>query len=146
VRERDFLWGFLENEDVIGRPVDVAQGADGAIYVSDDYAGSVYRIAAGGGADLAPLAASGASPAASVAADPRVIARGRALFASNECARCHDPASPVPGMVVKPLTGLASRYSQADLERYLAAPQPPMPLFPLSPAERRDLAAFLLAR
>ena len=45
IEERDFLWGFLRDEDVIGRPVDVAQGPDGAIYVSDDYAGAVYRVA-----------------------------------------------------------------------------------------------------
>ena len=31
--------GFERDDDVIGRPVDVAEGADGAIYVSDDYAG-----------------------------------------------------------------------------------------------------------
>jgi glucose/arabinose dehydrogenase len=58
IEERDFLWGFLEDEDVIGRPVDVAEGPDGAFYVSDDYAGAVYRVApldAGAGAD-APAA------------------------------------------------------------------------------------------
>ncbi len=43
--ERDFLHGFLEEEDVIGRPVDVAQGPDGGFYVSDDLAGAVYRVA-----------------------------------------------------------------------------------------------------
>ena len=44
IRERDFLVGFEVDEDVIGRPVDVAQGPDGAIYVSDDFAGMVYRV------------------------------------------------------------------------------------------------------
>ncbi len=44
IRERDFLVGFEEDEDVIGRPVDVAQGPDGGIYVSDDFAGMVYRV------------------------------------------------------------------------------------------------------
>ena len=48
ISERDFLIGFLEDEDVIGRPVDVAEGPDGAFYVSDDYAGAVYRVAWGG--------------------------------------------------------------------------------------------------
>ncbi len=47
IRERDFLVGFEVDEDVIGRPVDVAQGPDGAIYVSDDFAGMVYRVAFG---------------------------------------------------------------------------------------------------
>ncbi len=45
IAESDFVWGFELDEDVIGRPVDVAGGPDGALYVSDDYAGAVYRIA-----------------------------------------------------------------------------------------------------
>jgi glucose/arabinose dehydrogenase len=44
ITERDFLVGFEEEEDVIGRPVDVAEGPDGAFYVSDDYAGVIYRV------------------------------------------------------------------------------------------------------
>ena len=46
--ERDFLTGFLKDEDVIGRPADVAEGPDGAFYVSDDYGGAVFRVAATG--------------------------------------------------------------------------------------------------
>lgn len=45
IEARDYLWGFLENGEVFGRPVDVAQGPDGAVYVSDDLAGNIYRIA-----------------------------------------------------------------------------------------------------
>lgn len=64
IRERDFLVGFEVDEDVIGRPVGVAQGPDGAIYVSDDFAGVVYRVAADSAAsDVA--ADSGASSGAS---------------------------------------------------------------------------------
>ncbi len=44
ITQRDFLWGFLENGEVIGRPVDIAEGPDGAYYISDDYAGVIYRI------------------------------------------------------------------------------------------------------
>jgi glucose/arabinose dehydrogenase len=44
IEERDFLWGFNSDGDISGRPVDVAQAADGSIYVSDDYAGAIYRI------------------------------------------------------------------------------------------------------
>jgi glucose/arabinose dehydrogenase len=44
VREEDFLTGFLVDEDVIGRPVDVAEAEDGTIFVSDDYAGAIYRV------------------------------------------------------------------------------------------------------
>jgi glucose/arabinose dehydrogenase len=46
IEERSFLTGFLKGEDVIGRPVDVEEGPDGALYVSDDYAGAVYRVTA----------------------------------------------------------------------------------------------------
>lgn len=39
-----FITGFEVNGDVIGRPVDVAEGSDGAIYISDDFTGSIYRV------------------------------------------------------------------------------------------------------
>jgi glucose/arabinose dehydrogenase len=45
IREQVFLEGCVMNEEVICRPVDVLEAPDGAIYVSDDYAGAVYRIA-----------------------------------------------------------------------------------------------------
>ena len=35
---------FEKDGDIIGRPADVAQGPDGAIYISDDYAGAIYRV------------------------------------------------------------------------------------------------------
>lgn len=41
---KDFLSGFEKDGDIIGRPVDVAEGPDGAIYISDDYAGAIYRV------------------------------------------------------------------------------------------------------
>jgi glucose/arabinose dehydrogenase len=45
IEERDFLVGFELDEDVIGRPVDVAEAPDGSFYISDDYAGAIYRVA-----------------------------------------------------------------------------------------------------
>lgn len=45
IQERDFAVGFEENENVFGRPVDIVEGPDGALYVSDDFAGVIYRIA-----------------------------------------------------------------------------------------------------
>jgi glucose/arabinose dehydrogenase len=47
IREEDFAVGFERDEDVIGRPVDLTEGPDGALYLSDDYAGAIYRIAYG---------------------------------------------------------------------------------------------------
>jgi glucose/arabinose dehydrogenase len=40
----DFATGWLGKEGAWGRPVDVIVGPDGALYVSDDRAGLVYRI------------------------------------------------------------------------------------------------------
>ncbi|MGQ0591259.1 MAG: PQQ-dependent sugar dehydrogenase [Gammaproteobacteria bacterium] len=48
IAERKFATGFEVDEDVIGRPSDVAEGPDGAIYISDDFTGSVYRVTFGG--------------------------------------------------------------------------------------------------
>ena len=41
-----FAEGWLDSEtgEYLGRPVDIAQLADGSILVSDDYAGAIYRI------------------------------------------------------------------------------------------------------
>lgn len=44
VEVEDFVTGWLDKRGAWGRPVDVVQGPDGAIYVSDDRAGMVYRI------------------------------------------------------------------------------------------------------
>ena len=40
----DFATGWLAGDNAWGRPVDVAVGTDQALYVSDDKAGSIYRI------------------------------------------------------------------------------------------------------
>jgi len=40
----DFATGWLDNKAAWGRPVDVIVGPDGALYVSDDRAGLVYRM------------------------------------------------------------------------------------------------------
>jgi mono/diheme cytochrome c family protein len=182
IEERDFLVGFERQGDVIGRPVDVAEGPDGSIYVSDDYAGSIYRVAwtgrpvpAPAGAGASPVEgretpAAGASPLegrvipaagdanttpAAVPSNPladldaqereRRAARGRELYASLGCAGCHEPARAEPGVVARPLVGLARRHSLAGLARFLAAPTPPMPAVDLGEDERTDLAVFLLA-
>jgi glucose/arabinose dehydrogenase len=45
----DFAWGWLAADGKqLGRPVDVITGPDGAMYVSDDQAGIIYRIAVSG--------------------------------------------------------------------------------------------------
>jgi len=48
VRSEDFVTGWLTGDTVTGRPVGIVTGADGALYVSDDNKGFIYRIATGG--------------------------------------------------------------------------------------------------
>ena len=43
-----FAEGWLtDNNEYIGRPVDIAQMADGSLLVSDDLSGAIYRISYG---------------------------------------------------------------------------------------------------
>jgi glucose/arabinose dehydrogenase len=44
IEERPFLTGFRGETGLIGRPVDVLESPDGEVYVSDAYAGVVYRV------------------------------------------------------------------------------------------------------
>jgi glucose/arabinose dehydrogenase len=153
--ERDFLVGFEHDGDVIGRPVDVAEGPDGAIYVSDDFAGAIYRIERGESAGprraAAPRvarsdAADGGDPLGGWPAERRRVAaaRGATLYETHQCASCHEADHASPGVVPVKLAGLAARYDVDALARWLATPNPPMPAFPLDDAQRTDLAVHLL--
>ena len=62
IEERDFLTGFNRDGKISGRPVDVTEGPDGAIYVSDDYAGAIYRIRHGATTAVDPAAPTAAAP------------------------------------------------------------------------------------
>jgi glucose/arabinose dehydrogenase len=42
-----FITGFLDNNNYVGRPVDVMQMKDGSLLVSDDWNGAVYRVSYG---------------------------------------------------------------------------------------------------
>lgn len=70
----DFVTGFLVDENVIGRPAELAEDSAGQIYVSDDYANAVYRIAPSGRTTL-PLGG-GSAAAASETANPRTLRSG----------------------------------------------------------------------
>jgi len=171
IEERDFLTGFNLDGDVIGRPVDVAEGPDGAFYVSDDYAGVVYRVAApdapgaherehgragpGSGTDARPPSRSSAPTRPAVqdplaALDPAsrraLVVRGEAVFAGGGCGGCHLREAATPGVVVKPLERLGERHSLDSLSSFFLAPTPPMPVFEAPLEDRRALAAYLLER
>jgi len=40
----DFIVGWLVGEEKWGRPVDILFGLDGSMFISDDYAGVIYRV------------------------------------------------------------------------------------------------------
>lgn len=46
-----FAWGWLQNEQVAGRPVDLIVKGDGSLLVSDDFAGKIYRITFNGNSE-----------------------------------------------------------------------------------------------
>ena len=44
IEERDFMAGFLQDDKTIGRPAEIVEASNGDIYISDDYAGAIYRV------------------------------------------------------------------------------------------------------
>lgn len=166
ITERDFLTGFNIADDVIGRPVDIAEGPEGDYFVSDNYAGVIYRVArkgmAGGLSTSASPSAlgnrsSGSTPTDDeIAADllmaidaptrARLEARGATLFAERACGTCHLAEQAGPGVVVKRLQELNQRFTVESMTRFFATPQPPMPVVDLPAADRRALAIHVLGR
>jgi glucose/arabinose dehydrogenase len=160
IDEKDFLTGFERRGDVIGRPVDVVEGTDGAIYVSDDYAGAIYRVAYGEQTRAASDApASAAVPAsatapiadellASLNAEQRreLAAQGEQRYQQYRCAGCHEQRFAGGMRTIRPLENLSARYTVQQLQAFLATPTPPMPVFPLSDDERKAVAVYLLTR
>jgi glucose/arabinose dehydrogenase len=155
IQQEDFLSGFLAADEVSGRPADVVEAPNsGTIFVSDDYAGAIYAIrpkgsGLGGGAPIAVAPApSAADPLAALDASTRdaLVTNGEALWGTNGCASCHDPAAAGPGMVTHRLAGLNARYDLDSLATFFSAPTPPMPAPAVDEAGRRALAAYALDR
>ena len=40
--------GFIQDNNYVGRPVDVEMLKDGSLLISDDYNGAIYRLSYGG--------------------------------------------------------------------------------------------------
>lgn len=134
---RPFLSGFNRAEKVNGRPVDITEGPDGALYVSDDYAGVIYRISTEAGAAQARTE----KPAhvTDEPVDDAAIARGAELFETKSCIECHGGNPPMV-----PYAAL-SRYSSEEIASILTTPPANMPAVPLSEQQKLDLAAYLRA-
>ncbi len=143
-REKPFLSGFLSGAEVLGRPVDVAEGPDGAAYVSDDHGGVIWRVAYGARSTAyrdVPRTAGSSASAAPITSEERAQAMtlGPKIMEEEGCRSCH---SGQPGAAPR-LRGLAARYDVAALEALLAAPPPPMPRPEITAAQRHALAVWL---
>jgi len=149
IEERDFLSGFNRQGNIIGRPTDVAQGLDGAIYVSDDYAGAIYRLNyEGADADSSGLVLASKNkldqqpPQWLADADLVAMAdNGEQLFQQYSCQTCHGDQK---GQVS--FSGLSQRLGYGAVITALKEPQANMPVYPLTQDERRALAVYLKSR
>jgi glucose/arabinose dehydrogenase/cytochrome c551/c552 len=143
IQERDFMTGFLTNGKVIGRPVDVEQDASGALYVSDDYTGTIYKLVYGGEQQVVQTQLSENLESETFA--PELIAEGQVIFEELGCAGCHAPEEPIDGNTAPKLENLAARYTSVDIGQLLDAPPGPMPRFDISDQDKKALAAYILS-
>jgi glucose/arabinose dehydrogenase len=157
ITERDFVSGFLRDDNVIGRPAEVTQGPDGAFYIADDYVGVIYRVAYGEeqttdvsitlpvmkSADkaLPEFDAETTLTAYDDKDKEKLLGEGMLLYRQFGCISCHNP----DGAGLKVLENLGSKYDVATMSRYLQKPKPPMPIFPLSESDREAISLYLIS-
>ncbi|MEO2169677.1 MAG: hypothetical protein ABGY42_16465, partial [bacterium] len=74
----------------------------------------------------------------------RAAAAGAILWTDSDCASCHlrGEKNAPPRL----LGGLGAKFDRQGLDKFLQAPQPPMPLYPFSAEQRRDLSIYLFTR
>ena len=148
ISERDFVSGFLDDGDVLGRPAEVVQGPDGAVYISDDYSGVIYRVAYGEQQQLqlgsVADAYSAENSLSSYTNDDvdRLNTAGKALYNQYQCIACHNDN----GRGLKTLENLGLKYDVETLSEYLRRPNAPMPQFPFDEAQREALSVYLIDR
>jgi len=96
----DFLWGFLDlgSRTYSGRPVDPVVGPDGALYISDDARGNIYRVQYSG-----PRIDPGS-----------IVDRGDGVFALSGANLVNDPAALVVTANGAPCQVLSATASQID--------------------------------
>ena len=146
ITQHDFVTGFLKDGDVIGRPVDVLEASDGAIYISDDFTGSVYRLAYGEEGESMSVIAEAEEvfiPESERETFPaEQIARGQELYETKACVSCHGLPGDEDAQV--PLVDAALRLTQAEVMESLTTPPSSMPRILLSDDELADISAYVL--
>lgn len=141
ISESDFMWGFEDDGNIVGRPVDIIGDGAGGYFVSDDYARVIYRLSPrelkGAPAELAN------TPSFEIPAhNSELAAAGAELYQSMPCASCHNPDAATPVA----LDRIAGRYSMQSLADYFLTPTAPMPLYDLNAEQREQLAHFLFSQ
>jgi glucose/arabinose dehydrogenase len=147
IEQRDFLSGFESGGSITGRPVDIAIGPDGAAYVSDDYAGAIYRVAPGMSKSLAVDIEQIEVTEGRVYEPEKqaeLFVQGETIFNTFACASCHMPG--VDSSSRMSLKNLADRYNVDGVMDRIENPTAPMPAYPLDEAQREALAVYLLNR
>jgi hypothetical protein len=150
--------GFEKNGNVIGRPVDITQGNDGAIYISDDYAGAIYRLVYDGNANNINSATTDAASSRPTTAAPITLTtpawlnddnrellyqRGKAIVQQRPCARCHQRASNNSHL---DLATIGQRRQYQEIIDRLVQPTPPMPNYNFNAQDQKALAVYLVAQ
>lgn len=151
IEERDFVSGFLLDDKVVGRPAEVTEGPDGAIYISDDYASAIYRVAYGEqpqeqdvllSMPAHPFNSLDTLSALEEGQQILLAQEGEALFTANQCVACHAD----DGSGLKKLENLGERYDLETIGEYIRRPNSPMPIFPFTGSQRKALGVYLIQR
>ncbi len=155
ITRKDFLTGFEQDGDIIGRPVDVTQDSEGAIYISDDYAGAIYRVAYGEPQQVLQPVITGQTNTEQTAFElvqpewlteqniNALISQGEKLYETLGCLSCHQNAANNSKLN---LMNLHQRLQYEDVIHKLTNPTAPMPTFPLGKSDKQALASFLMDR
>lgn len=143
---KDFLTGFEKNGNIIGRPVDIAQNSHGVLYVSDDYAGVIYRIGYGEApSEEVEITQNGVGfelnkPSWLTAENADNYAgKGEELYKKYYCEGCHKA-----GQGRMKLTTIDQRLQYQQVIDQLTDPRAPMPKYPLSEDDKKSLAVWLM--
>ncbi len=164
----DFTGGAKDPGHATHRPMGLAVAPDGALFISDDVKGRIWRVtyrgppAAGRMGAMATAAAAAPAPMVAPAAVPVTpgtmagpVARGQRLYQTSTCSACHGTdalGTPLgPNLAAaQPLWGDGSPESIRTVitqgianPRQYRAPMPAMGGAQLSPAEVDDLVAYV---